>query len=94
MALVDDLAQLERQLANLITRYEQYFIGMEKREPLQLLAEVEKLVRRHAGTTINNTMLRHRCTMLTARLNTYGEHWNRILRLMEEEELTERTGVR
>ena len=80
----DALAQLERQLTNLITRYEQYFIGMEKREPLQLLAEVEKLVRRHAGTTINNTMLRHRFTMLTARLNTYREHWNRILRLMEE----------
>lgn len=84
MALIDDLAQLERQLANLITRYEQYFIGLEKREPLQLLGEVERLVRRHAGTTINNTMLKHRFSMLTARFNTYREHWNRILRLMEE----------
>lgn len=84
MALVDDLAQLERQLTNLITRYEQYFIGLEKREPLQLLDEVEKIVRRNAGTTITNTMLKHRFSMLTARLNTYREHWNRILRLMEE----------
>jgi hypothetical protein len=84
MALIDDLAQLERQLTNLITRYEQYFIGLEKREPLQLLDEVERLVRRHAGTAINNTMLKHRFSMLTSRLNTYREHWNRILRLMEE----------
>jgi replicative superfamily II helicase len=84
MALVDDLTQLERQLAALIIRYEQYFIGLEKREPLLLLAEVEKLVRRYANTAINNTMYKHKYTMLTARFNTYREHWNRILRLIEE----------
>lgn len=84
MALVDDLTQLERQLATLIIRYEQYFIGLEKREPLQLLAEVEKLVRRYATTSITNTMHKHKYAMLTARFNTYREHWNRILRLMEE----------
>jgi hypothetical protein len=84
MALVDDLTLLERQLATLIIRYEQYFIGMEKREPLQLAAEVEKLVRRYANTAINNTMYKHKYTMLTARFSTYREHWNRILRLIEE----------
>lgn len=84
MALVDDLTLLERQLATLIIRYEQYFIGMEKREPLQLVAEVETLVRRYAGTAINNTMYKHKYIMLTARFSTYREHWNRILRLIEE----------
>jgi len=84
MAIVDDLTLLERQLAALITRYEQHFIGLEKREPLQLLAEVEMLVRRYANTAINNTMYKHKYTMLTARFNTYREHWNRILRLIEE----------
>ncbi len=84
MALIDDLARLERQMTTLITRYEQYFIGLEKREPLQLLDEVEKLVRRHSGTTIGNTMLKHRFATLTARLSTYRERWNRTLRLMEE----------
>lgn len=84
MALVEDLAQLERQLSNLITRYEQYFIGLEKREPLQLYAEVENLVRRYANVPITNTMYKHKLTALTARFNTYREHWNRILRLMEE----------
>lgn len=84
MALAEDLSLLERQLTTLITRYEQYFIGLEKREPLQLLAEVEKLVRRYTNTAIINTMHKHKFTMLTARLNTYREHWNRILRLIEE----------
>ena len=84
MAIAEDLPILELQLKELITRYEQYFIGLEKREPLQLLVTVEKLVRRYANVPINNTMYKHKYTMLVARFNTYREHWNRILRLIDE----------
>ena len=84
MAIADDIMLLDQKLNVLITRYEQYFIGLEKREPLQLLGEVEKLVRSHIGVPINNTMYKHRFNMLVARFNTYREHWNRILKLMEE----------
>jgi hypothetical protein len=84
MAIADDVIQLDQKLNGLIIKYEQYFIGLEKREPLQLLGEVEKLVRSNTGVPINNTMYKHRFNMLVARLNTYREHWNRILKLMEE----------
>lgn len=84
MAIAEDLTILENELKGLITRYEQYFVGLEKREPLQLLGAVEKTVRRYANVPINNTMYKHKYTMLVARLNTYREHWNRILRLIEE----------
>jgi hypothetical protein len=84
MAIADDVIKLEQQLNELISKYEQYFNGLEKREPLPLLGEVEKVVRRYTGTPINNTMYKHRFTMLVARLNTYREHWNRILKLIEE----------
>ena len=84
MAIAEDLTILEHELKELITRYEQYFVGIEKREPLRLLTSVEKLVRRHAGVPINNTMHKYKYTMLVARLNTYREHWNRILRLIED----------
>jgi hypothetical protein len=84
MALAEDLAHLELKLKNLITRYEQYFIGLEKREPLQLLGEVEKMVRRYTNDPISNTMLKHKFLMLMARFNTYREQWNRILRLIDE----------
>jgi hypothetical protein len=84
VAIAEDVILLDQKLSDLITRYEQYFIGLEKREPLLLLGEVEKLVRRNAGVPINNTMYKHRFNMLVARLNTYREHWNRILKLMEE----------
>ena len=84
MAIAEDLTILENQLKELITRYEQYFIGLEKREPLPLLNDVNKMVRRYANVAINNTMYKHKYNMLVARLNTYREHWNRILRLIEE----------
>lgn len=84
MAIAEDVTLLDQKLNELIIRYEQYFIGIEKREPAQLLGDVEKLVRRNCGVPINNTMYKHRFNMLVARLNTYREHWNRILKLMEE----------
>ena len=84
MAIAEDVILLDKKLNELITKYEQYFIGLEKREPLPVLGEVEKLVRRYSGVPINNTMHKHRFTMLVARFNTYREHWNRILKLMEE----------
>lgn len=84
MAIAEDLTILENELKELITRYEQYFVGLEKREPLQLLSAVERMVRRYHNVPINNTMYKHKYQMLVARLNTYREHWNRILRLIEE----------
>ena len=84
MAIAEDLTILENQIKDLFTRYEQYFVGLEKREPLPLLISVEKLVRRYAHVPITNTMYKHKYTVLVARLNTYREHWNRILRLIEE----------
>ena len=84
MAIAEDIMLLDKKLSALIVRYEQYFIGLEKREPIQLLDEVEEMVRRYSGVPINNTMYKHRFSMLGARLNTYREHWNRILKLMED----------
>jgi hypothetical protein len=88
MAIAEDILKFDQQLTELISRYERYFIGLEKREPLPLLLEVEKTVRRYSGIPINNTMYKHRFTMLAARLNTYREHWNRILKLMEDGKYT------
>lgn len=84
MGIAEDLPILESRLAELITRYDQYFIGLEKREPLKLLAEVEQLARRYANAPINNTMYKHRYTNLIARLSSYRQLWNKTLREIEE----------
>lgn len=84
MGIAEDLLIFEVRLKELITSYEQYFIGLEKREPLKQLEEVEKLARRYATTPITNTMYKHRYNNLVARFNSYRQHWNRILREIEE----------
>ncbi|CAH2032499.1 MXAN_5187 C-terminal domain-containing protein [Trichlorobacter ammonificans] len=84
MGIAEDLPILESRLTELITRYEQYFIGVEKREPLRLLAEVDQLVRRYATAPITNTMYKHRYTSLVARLSSYRQLWNKTVREIEE----------
>lgn len=84
MGIAEDLIILENRLKELVTRYEQYFMGLEKREPIKLSEEIDKLIRRYANTPINNTMYKHRYNNLVARLNSYRQYWNRILRQIEE----------
>lgn len=84
MALPEDLLRLEQNLRELIIKYEQYFIGVEKREPMQLLDEVERLVRQYQNVTINNTMLKFKYQSLVASLSTQKQKWSRITRLIEE----------
>ncbi len=84
MAIADDVILLDQKLKELIVKYDQYFLGLEKREPLQLFDAVEKLIRRYSSVMISNTMYRYRFSMLTARFNTYREHWNRTLKLINE----------
>lgn len=84
MGIAEDLLILEARLKELITAYDQYFNGLEKREPLKQFEELEKLVRRYTGTPISNTMYKHRYNNLVARFNSYRQHWSRIVREIEE----------
>lgn len=84
MGIPEDITHLEQGLNELIIKYEQYFLGLEKREPLRLLETVERLVRKYANVKIVNTMLNFKYTSLVSRLNSYKQYWNRILRLMDE----------
>jgi hypothetical protein len=84
MGIAEDLASFELTLNELVIRYEQYFLGMEKREPLPLLAEVERAARTYQNVPIVNTMVKFKYNSLVARLNSYKQYWNRITRLIEE----------
>lgn len=84
MGIADDIVRLEQSLRDLSIRYEQYFLGVEKREPLQLLDEVERLARQYQGAGIANTMLKFKYQSLVASLVTLKQKWIRITRLIEE----------
>ena len=84
MGIPEDVALFEQELGGLIIKYEQYFLGLEKREPLKQLKEVELLGRKYQGFQIINTMVKFRYFSGIARLNSYKQYWGRITRLMEE----------
>jgi len=88
MGLPEDIARLEQDLRELIIRYEQYFCGIEKREPLQLLDEVERCARRYQNTAITNAMHKFKFTSLVATLCVHRQKWNRTNRLIEEGKYT------
>ena len=84
MGIPEEIALFEQNLNDLVIKYEQYFLGLEKREPLQLLDDVEKTSRKYQGFQIVNTMLKFRYNSTIARLNSYKQYWNRINRLIED----------
>jgi hypothetical protein len=84
MGIPEDIARLEIALRELVIKYEQYFFGIEKREPLRLLDEVEQLARRHRNVNIPNTMQRFKYDSLIAALSVHRQKWTRINRLIEE----------
>jgi hypothetical protein len=84
MGIAEDITSFEQSLNELVMKYEQYFLGMEKREPLPLLAEVERAARTYQNTPIINTMMKFKYNSLVARLNSYKQYWGRITRLIEE----------
>jgi hypothetical protein len=84
MGVVEDIEHFERSLKELIIKYEQYFLGLEKREPLKLLEEVERLARRYTAASVSNTMLLFRYNSAKSRFVSYRQYWNRINRLIDE----------
>jgi hypothetical protein len=84
MGIAEDIARLEMELRELIIKYEQYFFGIEKREPLKLLEEVDRQVRRYRNVTITNTMQRFKFDSIAASLSVQKQKWSRINRLIEE----------
>jgi hypothetical protein len=84
MAIQDDIAFLEGSIAELIIKYEQYFLGIEKREPLKLCEDIERFISRYNTALIVNTMMKFRFNSLVGKFNSYKQYWVRITRLIED----------
>ncbi len=74
------VTEFEQKLSRVRVLYEQYFLGIEKREPTIPLKDVVRLMRDLDKERINNTRLRYRYRSLVARFNTYRTYWNRTIR--------------
>jgi hypothetical protein len=83
-ALGYELDDIQQQLKELEIRYEQYFAGVEKREPHRERINLAKRLRQYTNRQIIQTDLKFRYHGLTSRFMSYAQYWDRILRLIDE----------
>jgi len=77
------IGELEVAVDRLRSLYEQYFMGIEKLEPMVPRKDVDRRIHVLRKEQIRNTALRFRFHMLLQRFNTYQTHWQRICRDIE-----------
>src|SRR5580765_3996449 len=82
--IIKDIKQLTTDLDQLKSHYEQYFIGLEKREPTQLREKVLSLIRKLSGVYMKTAGLKFQYQQQVARFNTLHPYWDRILKEIEE----------
>lgn len=87
------LSDIEQQMKELEIAYEQYFAGVEKREPVRDREALAKRLRHFANRRITQTDLRYRYQNLATRFHSYSGYWDRILRLIDEGRYNRQQGV-
>ncbi len=82
--LAQELDEIQQQTKELEIHYEQYFAGIEKREPYQQRKDLARRIRHFTNRHIVWTDLKFRYQSIASRLMSYGQYWDRILRLIDE----------
>lgn len=82
--LTAELNQIEQDMKALEIAYEQYFMGVEKREPFHQRQQLTKQVRQLVNRYVPQVDLRFKIKGITSRFNSYSGHWDRVLRLIDE----------
>jgi hypothetical protein len=78
-----DLGELENRLERLRILYEQYFMGIEKREPGVQHKEVVRRIQQLRKIRFQSTAQRFRFQTMMQRFNTLQQYWTRTCREIE-----------
>lgn len=76
-AVLTDLALLEQLIAKLQVAYEQFFSGGTGKEPLDLVRQVEAILRTYSIGKLSNQVIQFRFNSLQARYNSLRNVWER-----------------
>jgi hypothetical protein len=77
------IGELEERVERLRALYDQYFMGIERLEPLILRKEVDRRLWALRREQIRNTGMRFKLETTIQRYNTYQQYWQRIVREIE-----------
>ncbi|MBN2192670.1 MAG: hypothetical protein JW751_07615 [Polyangiaceae bacterium] len=78
-----EIEELELRVERLRSLYEQYFLGIEKVEPLTARKDVDRRIWVLRREQIRNTRKRFKLQTIIQRYNTYQQYWMRINREIE-----------
>ena len=84
MGIAEDIAHFEKSIRELVIKYNQYFSGVEKTEPLHMLGVVERMAKKRSCVEIPNTALRYKYNSLADKFTTLKLGWSRSSHLFEE----------
>jgi hypothetical protein len=79
-----ELEELENRIGRLRVLYDQYFMGIEKMEPLALRSLIEKSMLRSKIPSRGTTGMKFHYRSLQQKFTSYAGYWDRIVRLIEE----------
>lgn len=77
------IAELETRVDRLRALYEQYFLGIERLEPLIARKDVDRRIWQLKREKIRNTAKRFKLQTIIQRYNTLQQYWQRICREIE-----------
>jgi hypothetical protein len=83
-AIEGALSELDAEVKALQVRYEQYFLGLERREPADDRAALRKALMALKRENIRNTGLKFRLNSLWNKFLSYERMWNRTVKEIEE----------
>ena len=83
-AIEADLARLEADLRQLKVHYDMFFAGALARQPLEMKADFERLLKRCSGAPPHKYAHRFQLNALVSRYHSLSELWSKALRSIEE----------
>jgi hypothetical protein len=83
-ALQAEVDQVDKDINELRSTYELYFMGAEKMEPINQRDLIKAQIRRWKEMPIKNTALRFQMQQLKARMVSLENYWQRILKQKED----------
>lgn len=78
-----ELEAATQEVDKLRVQYEQFFLGIEKREPIAKRNDVARRLRQSNLTRSQSSVTRFRFNALQQRFITYSTYWERIVREIE-----------
>lgn len=79
-----ELKKLEAGIRQLKIQYDMFFAGSLKREPVELRAEIDRTIKRHANDPNQKYAQRFLLNSLVSRFNSLAELWAKTVRSREE----------